>query len=61
MQIPDALLSWHTPIGGENWWSVLELSKLDLSHNELEGTLPDAMFIPLSELSVRRNCIRCLE
>jgi hypothetical protein len=31
---------------------VMELSKLDLSHNELEGTLPDAMFVPLSELSV---------
>ena len=46
MQIPTALLNWHTPIGDESWWSVLELSKLDLSHNEFEGTLPDEMFVP---------------
>ncbi len=52
LKIPSGLLDWHKPIGDESWWSVVELSKLDLSHNEFEGTLPDALFIPLSELSV---------
>ena len=40
---------WHAPIGDENWWEVVELRKLDLSHNAFTA-LPAELFLPLSEL-----------
>ena len=49
-QVPAELLDWHTPIGDENWWDVVELRKLDLSHNAFTA-LPEELFLPLSELA----------
>ena len=51
-QIPAALMNWHSPIGDDSWWSIQELSKLDLSHNEFKGCLSEPLFVTLSELTV---------
>jgi Leucine-rich repeat (LRR) protein len=48
--VPTELLDWHTPIDAENWWDVVELRKLDLSHNAFTA-LPEELFLPLSELA----------
>ena len=47
--VPPELLAWHAPIGDENWWDVVELRKLDVSHNAFVD-LPDELFVQLSEL-----------
>jgi Leucine-rich repeat (LRR) protein len=48
---PEELCSWQSTIEGEKWWELMELTKLDISHNSLT-LLPHSIFHSLSELKV---------
>jgi Leucine-rich repeat (LRR) protein len=47
--VPTEILKWYQPIGDENWWDIVALRKLDLSHNAFTS-VPHELFLPLSEL-----------
>jgi Leucine-rich repeat (LRR) protein len=62
-EVPAELCDWHgSAQPGDKWWEVVELSKLDLSHNELQD-LPEPLFKSLSGLQtlhVGNNALRTL-
>jgi len=49
--IPEELCAWHDVSEGEKWWELMELTKLDISHNTINN-LPPSVFLSLSELKV---------
>jgi Leucine-rich repeat (LRR) protein len=49
--VPEELCSWQSPIEGEKWWELMELTKLDISHNSITHLSP-SIFHSLSELKV---------
>jgi Leucine-rich repeat (LRR) protein len=49
--VPEELCSWQVVSEGEKWWELMELSKLDISHNSISH-LPPSLFHSLSELKV---------
>jgi Leucine-rich repeat (LRR) protein len=49
--VPEELCSWHSATEGEKWWELMELTKLDISHNSITH-LPPSIFLSLSELKV---------
>ena len=49
--LPEELCSWQCATEGEKWWELMELTKLDISHNSI-ANLPPSIFLSLSELKV---------
>lgn len=49
--VPEELCSWQSASEGEKWWELMELTKLDISHNSITK-LPPSIFLSLSELKV---------
>ena len=49
--VPEELCSWQTVSEGDKWWELVELTKLDISHNDIK-LLTSAIFLSLSELKV---------
>ncbi len=49
--LPEELCSWQSASEGEKWWELVELTKVDISHNSITK-LPPSIFHSLSELKV---------
>ncbi len=49
--LPEELCSWQSASEGDKWWELVELTKLDISHNNI-AKLPPNIFASLSELKV---------
>ena len=50
-EVPPNLFSWNAEGQSDKWWEVVQLAKLDLSHNELRH-LPEELFEALDSLQV---------
>ena len=51
LEVPPELCAWNEKGQSDKWWEMVQLSKLDLSHNELRH-LPEELFEALDSLQV---------